>query len=93
MAYYLIRGKWLISLIHRRKKKYDDSEFRQKLSEWLVASDQPFAEVESVFFRRIINCLQPQASTFSAVTIRNDIVANFEQSWATLKENLSVEMK
>jgi len=52
--------------------------FEEFLVDWIVLNDQPFTEVESESFRKLLKLLKPNLKTVSADTIRRRILAKFD---------------
>lgn len=44
----------VVSYAHWQDKKWDQNEFEKILSEWIIACDQPFEEVDRPEFRRLL---------------------------------------
>lgn len=70
--------------------QYTIEEYRKTLVEWIVARDKPFKEVEDPFFCKLIRSLRGDAKTFTANTIRDDILKMNDQMHSALVNELQV---
>jgi hypothetical protein len=52
---------------------------------WIAADDQPFVVAEGSHFRRMVNCLNPNAVVVSASTVARDMEVIFQMGQHWLK--------
>jgi hypothetical protein len=55
------------------------------LLEWIVKDDQPFTQLKSKEFIRILTLLKPNVNVISANTVKRRIMAEFEVKQNELK--------
>ena len=65
-------------------------KFDRLVTEWIVACDQPFDEVENFEFKRMMHAANPNASLPSADAIQRRIVDMASETVAGLKTMISV---
>jgi hypothetical protein len=70
---------------------FSQDRLEQYLIEWVVRNDQPFSELESDSFKRILTLLKPSVKILSADTVKRRIMAEYEVKQNELK-NLFVNL-
>ena len=60
--------------------------FDEFLVDWIVLNDQPFTEVESESFRKILTLLKPNLKIFGADNVRRRILGLFQSKQFEMKE-------
>ena len=78
-----------ISEVAFEKQFFSQDHLDQYLLEWIVKEDQPFTQLESEDFLRILNLLKPNVKVYSADTLKRRIMAEFEVKQNDLKNTLS----
>lgn len=67
-----------IDEVIKTPKLFSKDLFEEILIKWVVKNDQPFTEVESIGFRKLLTLLKPNLEIMSADTIKRRINDKFE---------------
>jgi hypothetical protein len=67
---------------------FSQDRLDQYLLEWIVKDDQPFTQLQSKDFIRILTLLKPNVKVISADTVKRRIMAEFEVKQNELKNLL-----
>lgn len=81
-----------IDMLFKIPKVFSQELFEERLIKWIVKNDQPFAEVESTWFKELLTLLKPNLSIISADTVKRRIMDNFDVKQSEMKlifENLA----
>jgi hypothetical protein len=70
--------------------KFTQENFRNFITKWVVADDQPFTTLESKHFRQMIKLLSLDAFVPSGDTIKNDILESFKDEQERMKKLFQV---
>ena len=69
---------------------FTNKSFREKISIWVVAVDQPFTVIECSEFRQMIEYCGVKAPVPSADTVRSDILNMYKSYKKNLQRKLQV---
>ena len=88
--FYFFFKKKLTYLIFLQK--FNNEDFRNKLTGWIVFDDQPFTVTECPEFQELIKMCNVNAELPCADTIRSDILNLYENYQTEIKNKLQVNI-